>query len=300
MLDLNHELNPLLVGRLTCPVCGCALHISAEGRSLACSGEVSPRNPKGKNHLFDGGAGGYVNLAPQHSGGGDSKEAVRARSAFLRSGYYAPAAEALAALVAEVTPEGGLVLDAGCGEGYYSELIARTGRPVFGVDLSKFAVDAAAKAARARRLDSGESSSTLYAVGSVFSLPVAGESFDTLVNVFAPCAALEYARVLRRGGRLIVAGAGERHLFGLKRLIYDDPYLNDPRRDLPTEVDGLHLLETRNVSFTITVRDPVHMEALFSMTPYYWRTSRDGHSRLAAADQLETEVSFDLHVYEKF
>ena len=300
MLDLNHELNPLLVGRLVCPVCGGALRVSIEGRSLACSGEMSPRNPKGKTHLFDGGAGGYVNLAPQHSGGGDSKEAVRARSAFLRSGYYAPAAEALAALVAEVTPEGGLVLDAGCGEGYYSGLIARTGHPVFGVDLSKFAVDAAAKVARRERNEGGYDSRTIYAVGSVFELPVAQGSFDTLVNIFAPCAPAEYARVLKSGGHLIVAGAGERHLFGLKQLIYDDPYLNDPRRDLPTEGDRLRLLETRNVSFTITVCDPTHMEALFSMTPYYWRTGRDGHSRLAAADRLETEVSFDLHIYEKY
>jgi 23S rRNA (guanine745-N1)-methyltransferase len=110
----------------------------------------------------------------------------------------------------------------------------------------------------------------------------------------------EYARVLKPGGHLIVAGAGERHLFGLKQLIYDDPYLNDPRRDLPAEADGLRPVEVRNVTFTITVEDPAHMEALFSMTPYYWRTGRDGHSRLRAAGRLETEVSFDLHVYEKY
>ena len=299
MLDLNHELNPLLVGRLTCPVCGCALHVSSEGRSLACGSEVSPRNPKGKKHLFDGGAGGYVNLAPQHSGGGDSKEAVRARSAFLRSGYYAPAAEAIAGLVREITPQNGLVLDAGCGEGYYSGHIAKEGHPILGVDLSKFAVDAAAKAARRERNEEGCDSRTLYSVGSVFELPVADESFDTLVNIFAPCAPAEYARVLRSGGHLIVAGAGERHLFGLKQVIYDDPYLNDPRRDLPAEGDGFTLEEVRNVTCTITVTDPAHREALFSMTPYYWRTSREGHGRLAAAEGLTTEVSFDLHVYKK-
>ena len=124
-------------------------------------------------------------------------------------------------------------------------------------------------------------------------------TFDTLTNIFAPCAPVEYARVLKSGGHLVVAGAGERHLFGLKQLIYDDPYLNDPRRDLPNEEDGLTLVETRNVSFTVTVTDQAHREALFSMTPYYWRTSREGHGRLASAEVLETEVSFDLHVYKK-
>ena len=299
MLDLNTELNRRLLDSLRCPVCGASLRVSGEGRSLACHATASDRNPKGKVHLFDGGAGGYIHLAPGHSGGGDSKEAVRARSAFLRSGYYAPAADALVALVEKFTPNNSLVLDAGCGEGYYSNRIADAGFPVLGIDLSKFAVDSAAKSARRQRMNRGQASSTLYAVGSVFELPAADESFDTVTNIFAPCAAAEYARVLKYGGHLIVAGAGERHLFGLKQLIYDDPYLNDPRRDLPSEGDGLRLTETRNVTFTVTVDDPDNRDALFSMTPYYWRTSRDGHLRLAAAKALETEVSFDFYVYEK-
>ena len=299
MLDLKQELNPRLTHTLRCPVCGEPMGVSVDGHSLACAATVTIRNPKGKSHLFDGGTSGYVNLAPHHSGGGDSREAVRARSSFLRSGYYAPAAEAISALVKEYTPEGGLVLDAGCGEGYYSGRIVSEGFPVLGVDLSKFAVDAAAKAARRERTEGGYDSRTLYAVGSVFQLPVADQTMDTLTNIFAPCAPVEYARALKSGGHLVVAGAGERHLLGLKQLIYDDPYLNDPRRDLPAEGDGLTLVETRNVSFTVTVTDPVHREALFSMTPYYWRTSREGHGRLAAAEALTTEVSFDLHVYKK-
>ena len=299
MLDLKQELNPRLTDTLRCPVCGAPMGVTPEGRGLACAATVNDRNPKGKTHLFDGGAGGYVNLAPNHSGGGDSKEAVRARSSFLRSGYYTPAADAIASLVRRITPQNGLVLDAGCGEGYYSGRIAEEGCPVLGVDLSKFAVDAAAKAARRERNEGGYDSRTLFAVGSVFELPVADESFDTLTNIFAPCAPAEYARVLKTGGHLVVAGAGERHLFGLKQIIYDDPYLNDPRRDLPAEGDGFTLEETRNVTFEITVTDPAHREALFSMTPYYWRTSREGHGRLAAAEGLTTEVSFDLHVYKK-
>ena len=296
MLDLTRELNPRLVEILACPVCGSAMGITPDGRSLACLGDGSP---KGKRHLFDGASGGYVHLSPSHSGGGDSKEAVRARTSFLQAGYYAPAAKALADLVDEITPRGGIVLDAGCGEGYYTNTVADRGYLTMGFDLSKFAVDAAAKSARAARLATGKESSTLFAVGSVFALPLQNESVDTLINIFAPCAPVEYGRVLKQGGHLIVAGAGVHHLFGLKELIYDDPYLNDPRRDLPAEGDGLELLDTRNVTFTITVADLAHREALFSMTPYYWRTSREGHSRLACAEALVTEVSFDFHIYRK-
>ena len=299
MPDLHQELHPQLIQALICPVCGAPLGVSEDGRSLICNAAVGEGNPRGKRHLFDGAAGGYLPLSPRHSGGGDSKEAVRARTSFLTHGYYAPAADALTDLVRTYTPKGGLVLDAGCGEGYYSNRIAEAGYPTMGVDLSKFAVDAAAKAARASRLKKGETSSTLYAVGSVFELPVKDGSFDTVTNIFAPCAPAEYARVLKAGGHLIVAGAAERHLFGLKQLVYDDPYLNDPRRDLPEEGEGLTLIDTRTVTFSITVENPDHIAALFSMTPYYWRTSQNGHDRLKNAARLETEVSFDFHVYRK-
>ncbi len=299
MPDLHLELHPNLIESLSCPVCGASLGVTEDGRSLACSAESSPRNPRGKVHLFDGAAGGYLPLAPRHSGGGDSKEAVRARTSFLTHGYYTPAADALTALVQEFAPAGGLILDAGCGEGYYSNRIAEAGYPVLGIDLSKFAVDAAAKSARSHRLSHGQSASTLYAVGSVFELPVKGGAFDIVTNIFAPCAPAEYARVLKPGGYLIVAGAGERHLFGLKELVYDDPYLNDPRRDLPEEGSTLTHVDSRNVTFRITVENPAHIAALFSMTPYYWRTSQNGHDRIQSAPRLDTEVSFDFHIYRK-
>ena len=299
MPDLHLELHPDLISALACPVCGAPLRVTEDGRSLACMPEINQLPAKGKKHLFDGAASGYLPLAPRHSGGGDSKEAVRARSSFLQHGYYAPAAMALTELVRNFTPAGGLVLDAGCGEGYYSNMIATAGYPVLGIDLSKFAVDTAAKSARANRLQSQSSSSTLYAVGSVFELPVQDGCFQTVTNIFAPCAPAEYARVLKPGGHLIVAGAGERHLLGLKELVYDDPYLNDPRRDLPENGKEFILVDTRHAAFRITVENSAHIAALFSMTPYYWRTSQSGHERIQNATRLETEVAFDFHIYQK-
>lgn len=294
MPDLSLELNASIVSDvLVCPVCGARLHISPDGRSLLCGGA--------KIHCFDGGGGGYVPLAPRHSGGGDSKEAVRNRTAFLSKGYYQPAAEALCALVAQYIPRGGALMDAGCGEGYYSNRLADCGYRVLGVDLSKFAVDAAAKGAKRTR--DGAPSSTVFAVGSVFELPAQDESADGVVNLFAPCAPVEYARVLKSGGYLIVAGAGDDHLMGLKERIYDDPYLNEGRRDLPEgqahSPDGLVLVEKRTVRFEITVNGREDLLALFSMTPYYWRTSPTGHERLLSSETLTTPVTFDFFVYQK-
>ena len=289
MPDLTFTLSSrILTDILACPVCGANMHLSPNGQSLLCDGI--------KSHCFDGGGGGYLPLAPRHSGGGDSKEAVRYRTAFLSKGYYQPAAVALCELVKKYIPHNGQVIDAGCGEGYYSNMVSHIGYEVLGVDLSKFAVDAATKAAK-RTL--GDLPHTAYAVGSVFELPVKDACADGVINVFAPCAPASYHKALKNGGYLIVAGAGEDHLMGLKQCIYDDPYLNEGRRDLPTEADGFVLAEKCSVKFEITVCGIEDLHALFSMTPYYWRTSQAGHERLARVESIVTPVAFDFFVYKK-
>ena len=271
---------------LRCPVCGGGLtqdHTVGAGRWL-CDGA--------RPHCFDMAKSGYVHLAPRHSGGGDSKEAVRARTAFLSAGYYHKAAEELCRLVKKYIPEG-LVVDAGCGEGYYTNALARAlgdGFAVCGFDLSRDAVDAAAKAAKHEGL------SSQYAVASVFELPLGDEMAQGVVNVFAPCAEAEYTRVLKTGGVLIVVGAGERHLLGLKRAIYDETYENAGRADLPAQMP---LCERVTVRDEIVVEGREQIANLFSMTPYYWRTSQEDKKKLEALDRLCTEIEFDFCVYRK-
>lgn len=271
---------------LRCPVCGSGM---TQDRSVGagcwrCTGT--------RVHSFDMAKSGYVHLAPRHSGGGDAKEAVRARTAFLSAGYYHAAAEALCQLTKKYVPHG-LVADAGCGEGYYTNALAQhlgKGYEVCGFDLSRDAVDAAAKAAKRQGL------SSQYAVGSVFELPLGDATVDGVVNVFAPCAEGEYSRVLKSDGVLIVVGAGERHLLGLKRAIYDETYENAGRADLPT---SMPLCERITVRDEIVVEGKEQIANLFSMTPYYWRTSQEDKRKLEALDRLCTEIEFDFSVYRK-
>ena len=39
--------------------------------------------------------------------------------------------------------------------------------------------------------------------------------------------------------------------------------------------------------------------ALFGMTPYAWKTPREGILRLEKLSHLETEIGFDIHVYQR-
>ena len=264
---------------LRCPVCGLDGETDADKKRFYCHGK--------KQHSFDFAKSGYLNLCLSAKAG-DLKEAVRARSAFLEEGYYLPLSNEINSILSEIAAES--VLDAGCGEGYYTNRMAQVSKTVFGADLSKFGIEKAAKTAKSN------GTNAFFAVASLFELPVADASFDAVTNLFAPCCESEFLRVLKPDGHLILVGAGEQHLMGLKKVLYDTQYLNPERNDLPKDME---LVEKRNLHTTISVKGNDMIRALFSMTPYYWRTSPSDSQKLDNLDALETELDFDIYIYRK-
>lgn len=264
---------------LKCPVCGVGMETSEDGKVCRCLGM--------RSHCFDFARSGHLHLGGPHAGEGDGKESVRARRSFLDAGYYQGLSDSVNALLDRIDVR--TVLDAGCGEGYYTNRMAQT-RDVLGIDLSRAGVEAAAK--RAKMMQSMAS----FVVASIFELPVLDASLDAVVNIFAPCAEVEFDRVLKHGGYLLVVGAGERHLMGLKQVLYQDAYENPGRADLPRR---MRLVEKTTCRYEITVEGNDAICALFSMTPYYWRTSPADRAKLDTMERLTTEVDFDLFLYQK-
>ncbi len=269
----------------SCPHCSARLKLTDNNKSLVCDGI-------GKKHCFDLSSSGYVNFAPpSQSGSGDSKEAIRSRTRFLESGGYAPVCEAITEAVKKYCG-GGLVLDAGCGEGYYTNSIAKAyDGEVVGFDLSKHGVEYASKFARRNGIEN-----SFFAVSSVFSMPIKSECADAVVNIFAPCVEAEYSRVLKKGGLLITAGAGENHLLGLKKAIYDTTYKNTEREDMP---ESLTLAEEKTVAFELSLDSGELISDLFSMTPYYYRTSEADMKKLAELNRLDTEIEVKIKIFRK-
>ena len=268
-----------VISLLACPVCQSDMTIDAEGKICRCMGA--------RQHCYDVARSGHLFLGGPHAGDGDTKEAILARRAFLDAGYYEVLSDAINHMIDRIGAK--TVLDAGCGEGYYTNRLA-VNRNVLGLDLSRAGIEYAAK--RAKRLQSTAG----FTVASIFSLPVQDASLDAVVNIFAPCAEQEFGRVLKTGGHLLVVGAGEKHLMGLKKGLYDNPYENPGRADLPTD---MKLVERTKVQTEITVTGNDMIEALFSMTPYYWRTSKEDKEKLASLETLVTELDFDLFLYQK-
>ncbi len=272
-------MNRTLLQLLKCPVCHAGMTETADGKVCQCL--------SAKPHCFDFAKSGHLHLGGPHAGEGDSKDAVRARRAFLDCGYYQPLSDAVNRMLDEIPSA--TVLDAGCGEGYYTNRMAEA-RDVLGIDLSRTGIESAAKRAKQT------GTRAAFAVASIFSLPVQNASVDVVTNLFAPCAEEEFSRVLKPNGHLILVGAGERHLLGLKQVLYDDPYRNAGRADLPAQMQAV---QKERLTYTVTVTGQDMIQALFSMTPYYWRTSRSDRVKLEQIDTLTTEVDFDIFLFRK-
>ena len=174
---------------LLCPVRGCHLALVREERRLLC-----PRK-----HSFDVARSGYINLLqPQQRRSkqpGDTAAAVAARRRLHDRGGTQPLLDAIAEIVAASPRD--IVLDAGCGDGFYLGSLARhTGFDAHGVDISISAVDAAA-----RRFPGCQ---WIVANADRF-LPYADRSFSMVLSITARMSAGEFRRVLRDDGRLLVA-----------------------------------------------------------------------------------------------
>lgn len=267
-----------------CPICGTPLTETPRGAQCV------------SGHSFDRAKQGYVNLLLSQSSRskrhGDDKLMVRSRTAFLEKGYYSSLRDALIAAVLPASSPAPVILDAGCGEGWYSEgldrALRKTGKTpeILAVDISKEAVIAASRRNRNWKL----------AVASLFSLPVADGACDFVLNIFSPLAAEEYWRVLKPGGLLLRAVPLERHLWELKAAVYDRPYPNPPEDPV---LPGFRLQEKREIRTVIRLEEPEDIRSLFRMTPYYYKTSAADQAKLDRLTNLETTLEFGLLSYQK-
>ncbi|MBQ8321869.1 MAG: methyltransferase domain-containing protein [Clostridia bacterium] len=247
-----------------------------------------------EGHSYDRAKGGYYNLLLGSSGGvhGDNKDMVLARREFLAFGFYSPLAEKLSSLVLQYTNECCVLLDAGSGEGYYTDFVERAlherdaDTNVLAFDISKDAVRELAK--KNKRISA--------VVAGSYHIPLPDGSVDTVINTFSPLALDETRRVLKSGGRFIMAIPGEEHLYELKAKIYDTPYKNTVA---DTAIRGFKLISDESLTYIMHLNSREAVSSLFMMTPYAYRTSPENKARLAGLDSLECTADFRLFVYEK-
>lgn len=271
-----------LVTWLCCPLDGTPL--GQQGGRLSCE----------QGHSFDIARQGYVNLLPvQHKKSrqpGDSKEMIAARRDFLESGVYRPIADAMVdQLLAGLPQQGQLrVMDAGCGEGYYTAALAKTlpqARPELqlewlGLDISKYAIQAAAR--RDRHIT--------WVVGSNRQPPVVPHSLDLILCAFGFHCFDGFNAALKPDGKILLVDPGPAHLLELREVIYPEI-----RRRPPAPLDaafaaGLQLQQSHTLTFRTGPLANEQIRQLLLMTPHLFRASRAGKQAAERLDQFELTV----------
>jgi len=241
---------------LICPICKSELKII--DNSYLCD----------HRHTYDIAKEGYVHLLPvqkkNSKNPGDNKEMINARREFLEQGYYDPLVEQI--INAIEVKENANILDAGCGEGYYSHKLYEhfENTKILGFDISKEAVKKASKKYK----------DILFFIASVNDIPVEHKSIDNYITTFAPIDQSEIKRILKEDGKAIIISAGPNHMREIAEKIYKNykSHDYDPQTSL---VPSFHLLEENTCSFTLHLKEANQIESMLKMTPYYWSTKQE-------------------------
>ena len=280
------------VQTLTCPHDGAQL--SGRGNTLVCA----------NGHSFDRARESYVNLLPVQDKAsrdpGDSKKMVAARRRFLEAGAYTPIAAALSGaaiefITARDTPRSFTILDAGCGEGYYLQALAAplAAHPsaatlhLAGIDISKWAVRAAAKRALP----------VTWAVASNRRPPLLPASTDLILCLFGFPIWPGFASIQPAGGQVILCDPGPDHLIELRAIIYPEVRRTELQAAAP--VEGYTPVGEQRVQAAAHLGSAAIIADLLSMTPHAHRTSSAGRLALASRKSLEITIDVTFRSYAR-
>jgi len=266
----------------TCPLC--SFPLLNQEKAFRCE----------NNHSFDRAKENYVNLLPvqfKHSKNpGDNKAMVNARRAFLEQGYYQPLVDRLVALYQAKTitdtSQANIVLDAGCGEGFYTHQHKSLENTVYGVDIAKEAIKKAGK----------KYQECHFSVATLSKLPFTDNLFSWIVSVYAPILEQEFTRVLANGGFLLTVTPAKQHLMQLKQHIYDDAKEHDEEK-IPVEY--LTLVHQENISYQMHLKTGQDTLNLLAMTPFAFKASDEVKANLLNQDDFICQADFMIKLYQK-
>lgn len=250
-------------------------------------------------HSFDIARQGYVNLLgpsdKRSRDPGDSKAMIVARGEFLQSGHYGPVAAKLAELVAPLVGADAVIVDAGCGEGYYLEKLrasldskSSAATTIIGFDISKWAVQAAT-----RRLHA------TWMVASNRNIPISTCSVDCLLSLFGFPVFDAFYALLKPGGTCITVTAGPKHLIELREVLY--PRIKNTESTMVQQAvdSGFSAGELSTLEFATAPLSRVEINQLLSMTPHLFRASQDGKAHAARLENFSVTVQVRFQQLKK-
>lgn len=245
-------------------------------------------------HSFDIAKEGYTNLVLAHQkkklNSGDNLSMIKNREAFLSSGHYDFLIEKIESIIStessidkNVTQIKTVLLDLGCGSGYYTRSLLNQSSDInkVGIDVSKAGISISAK----------KDKTSIYLVASIFNIPLVDNSVDVVTNIFAPCDINEIRRVLRDGGLFIKVIPHYNHMKEIAELVYENfkPHTSDVEEQIK-ETENLSLINSHEVIQKVNLKS-TDIQNLISMTPYVYKFQEE---QLNSLQDMSVTFSFKI------
>jgi len=269
---------------LACPIDGLPIE-AQEGQRRCASG-----------HSYDMAREGYCNLlVVQHKASrdpGDSKDKVAARRRFLELGHFEPIAdrtfEAARSCIAEATGSAFTIVDAGCGEGYYLDRLARlaAGSPdiatvaLAGIDVSKWAIKSAAR----------RKAPVTWLVANNRQPPFLPGSVDLMLCLFGFPVWEGFRKVQKPGDHALLVEPAADHLIELRQIIYPTVNRSPPPPLAAAEAAGYRLQREEGLRYCATLTGSETIQDLLAMTPHAHRVPQERRNALAELSILSVTV----------
>ncbi|WP_397334609.1 putative RNA methyltransferase [Paenibacillus sp. 1011MAR3C5] len=254
-----------------CPLCSTSMRVE-ELRQLICR----------KGHSFDIAKQGYVNFLPRPAASKYGQSLFRSRSMMSESGFFESLDRLIACqILAHIGNQPVRLLDMGCGEGSHLTRILDMmqtagchGTAGVGLDIAKEGV----------RMAASRQPHLLWCVADLARSPLAGRSFDFILNILSPSNYAQCQRLLKDDGFLIKIIPGDGHLQELRTAFRTANRSNSGSKLEERFRDNFKLIQ----SLPLRTRSKLDADLIphaIAMTPLSW------HADIGSIHSLQ-ELSF--------
>ena len=264
-------------GALQCTICHSEMTVM-DSKSLVCE----------KGHSFDLAKQGYVNMLQKQVSTMYDHTLFDARKRIIHDyKFYDKVHQKISKIIDEALQEGGLVFDAGSGEGTHLNAIFnhldKDSIHGIGLDISKDGIVMAAK----------NYSDLNWLVGDLTQTPFKEHSQDIILSFLSPANYSEFKRIMKPNGLLIKIIPGSHYLKEIREHLSDEDKEYENTDTVNLMKNKVDVISEERVTYEREVDEEI-LRDILTMTPLTWHISE---SQIESILKNHHEIiTVDLHI----